>query len=124
MARCFANINGITSRTNKFIYHTRTERPGHTILNRNQAFNFKRRKCQFDIKIFTILFSEHAYLTLGKIRDVKKWQFKINSGSIIILNCHFLTSLILPSVRYACSLKSIVKILISNWHFLLLKLKT
>ena len=83
MARCFANINGITSRTNKFIYHTRTERPGHTILNRNQVFNFKRRKCQFDIKIFTILFSEHAYLTLGKIRNVKKWQFKINSGSII-----------------------------------------
>ena len=37
MTRCFAYINGITSRTSKFIYYTRAKRFVHTILNLNTS---------------------------------------------------------------------------------------
>ena len=47
-----------------------------------KVFNFKRRKNEFDVQIFAILFSKHAYLTMGKIKKFKEWQRKTKGRNI------------------------------------------
>ena len=93
----------LTWRTNESLLLFKWRVAGTLLLQRKDKFDY-----DFILIMLKILILLHQLMILP----------------LCSLNCRFLTSLILPSVRYACSLKSIVKILISNWHFLLLKLKT
>ena len=102
-----------------------------TLVDRAYKINTSVAKFNDDVKEFYYILKKNQYSESLINRMVNSYLDKVHNSNnskppkiplLFILSCHFLTFLILHSVRCVCSLKFIVRIFKLNWNVLLLKL--